>query len=187
LSPEERRGQGLVNAGPQPNPGEAAEGNASSPTKWIIPVVLLVIAILCGVGIWLVVKKKAWKKPPRLSLIILRWLTKHHLHIPSWLAWWDWYTSLPDLARQYFWLEKLAVYSGLVSKLSGTPAELVIELSKAMPDQLPAARQFLEGLYLELYSREKDYPANECKAAGAALQKGLIKAIRDRLFNFDMK
>jgi transglutaminase-like putative cysteine protease len=187
LSPEERRGQGLGNTGLQPNPGEETEGIATSPAKWIIPVILLVIATLCGVGIWLVAKKKAWKKPPRLSLIILRWLTAHHLHIPSWLAWWDWYTGLSDLARQYFWLEKLAVFSGLVSKLSGTPAELIIELTDAMPDQLPAARQFLDGLYMELYSREKDYPANECKAAGAALQKGLIKAIRERLFHISMK
>ena len=186
LSPEERRGQGLGNTGLQPNPGGATEGIATSPVRWIIPVVLLVIAILCGVGIWLVIKKKAWKKPPRLSLIILRWLTAHHLHIPSWLAWWDWYTGLPDVARQYYWMEKLAVYSGLASKLSGTPAELISDLAKAMPEQRPAARQFLEGLYLELYSREKDYPANECKAAGAALQKGLIKTIRDRLFHMDM-
>ena len=61
LSPEERRGQGLGNTGLQPNPGEHVEGIASSPAKWIIPVVLLVIAILCGVGIWLVIKKRPGK------------------------------------------------------------------------------------------------------------------------------
>jgi hypothetical protein len=127
------------------------------------------------VGLWLVFVKKRWKKPPRLLQMLLDWMAAHHIPIPRWMAGWNWYSGLTVPARQYFWIEKLALWTGLISYLPVTPAELLTGVAAKIPDLRTAAGQFQTGLYHELYSPDRKYAFLECQKAGNILQKGILK------------
>jgi hypothetical protein len=105
------------------------------------------------------------------------------MHIPDWLYWWDWYSGLSTLAVQYYWIEKFAMLTRLIPSLPVTPAVLLASLIVQFPELRQAANQFKTGLYKELYSQDKDYNLVDCKAAGAALQKGIVSGFWNRVFH----
>lgn len=173
LTPEERRGNMETISEPPASPEDTAAAAQKIISNRMIALIVVIVAIVCGIGLWFVYFRKRWKKLPRLSLLILNWLAAHKIPIPDWLAWWNWYTGLSDLALQYYWIEKLALHSGLTPTAPATPAELLALLARRMPQLKTAASLFRFGLYRELYSREKEYDRVECKTAGAVVQKEL--------------
>lgn len=182
LSPEERRST-LGEISPEDQPLDETEDDPRLiRSRWIFAVTLIILAILIVFTIWWISRKQNWKKPPRLSSMILMWLKKHHKPIPVWLAEWDWYSGLPDLAVQYFWLEKIALFSRTIPDLPTTPGELLTELAVRMPDCSPQVKQFHDGLYQQLYSREHSHSIPECKTAGYVLQNRLLKEWRNKIF-----
>ncbi len=184
LSPEERRGNQGEAPQPEPNMGEPeAENGQVTPARWITYILIAILVILILVGLWLVIGRRYWKKPPRLSSILLKWLRFLHIPIPRWLTWWDWYTGLSDIAVRYYWIEKLAVNTGFVSITPSTPSDLLTALAVALPESRPDIDLFHQGLYRELYSRDKVYSRQECRAAGAALQRDLVSGIIDKLLH----
>ncbi|HEX7557480.1 MAG TPA: transglutaminase-like domain-containing protein [Leptolinea sp.] len=185
ISPQERRASGETN----PQPAIPADGssdiNRLSPAKLVIYLLFAIIGLACVVTIWLVYRGKLWKKPPSLPNFLLRWLKSHQITIPDWLAWWAWYSGLSEVAVQYFWIERLAVLAGTAAKLPATPAELLFSMAEKIPEIRTTILIFQNGLYQELYSQEKSFDLNECKAAGAALQRALLIRIWNRLIHFN--
>lgn len=173
ITAEDRRSNASLPP-PSTGPNEADEVQKSTTTRWIIWAIVLLMVILCVVGLWLVFVKKRWKKPPRLLKMLLDWMAAHHIPIPRWMAAWNWYSGLTVPARQYFWIEKLALWTGLIDFLPVTPAELLMGLGAQIPDLRTAASQFQTGLYYELYSPHRQYAFTECQNAGHILQKGIL-------------
>lgn len=177
-------GQQVIQEAQAATPDAQGEGNRVEPPtpRWILFVLLLLAAALCIVGIWLTAKGKRWFKLPRFSRLIMRWLSALHWRIPAWLAGWDWYSGLPEPARRYVQLEMVSRFFRLSAENPGTPYELLDTLAKILPESSADLMTYKEGLYRSLYSEEKDYRAEDCRAAGAALQNALWKACIKRLF-----
>jgi transglutaminase-like putative cysteine protease len=182
LTSEERRG-GIQPESSQPTETLQDDSPSEPPVPgWIYGLGLVAVVILAGIGIWLMYFRKNSKKLPRLSLIILNWLQAHNISVPDWLSWWNWYTGLSDLAVQYYWIEKMALFTGLVKSMPGTPSELLSSLVRQIPELRSTAARFRYGLYYELYSEDKNYDLQECKAAGAALHKQIRSYFFHRIF-----
>jgi len=182
ITAEDRRANASLPP-PTAGPSEADDAQKNTQTRWIILLILLLVVVLCAVGLWLVFVKKRWKKPPRLLQMLLDWMAAHHIPIPRWMAGWNWYSGLTVPARQYFWIEKLALWTGLISYLPVTPAELLTGVAAKIPDLRTAAGQFQTGLYHELYSPDRKYAFLECQKAGNILQKGILKEFWRKLTN----
>lgn len=182
ITAEDRRANASL---PPPSTGPSEANNEQKTTwpRWIILAIVLLVAILCAMGLWLVFVKKRWKKPPRLLQMLLDWMAARHIPIPRWMAAWNWYSELTIPARQYYWIEKLSLWTGLITFLPVTPAELLTGVAVLIPDLRKAASQFQIGLYYELYSPDKQYEFEECHRAGILLQKGIMKEFWRKLFN----
>ncbi len=142
-------------------------------SRWGIPAIVLMALIVCGAGIWLGFRKNIWKKPPRLSRLVMKWVSALHWKVPGWLARWDWYTSLPEMGKQYVRLVTLARLFRLCPDTSLTPYEMLDGLLKIMPEAANDLSVFKAGLYTALYSPDPDYVDESGRAAGAALQKAM--------------
>jgi hypothetical protein len=70
----------------------------------------------------------------------------------------------------------------LVKKDVTVPSELMRILKSEMPELTETIHVFQEGLYAEIYSRQKNYDMESCKTAGAALQRALVIRFFQALF-----
>jgi transglutaminase-like putative cysteine protease len=150
--------------------------------RWTLLTLLLIAALICGAGIWLGFKKNFWKKPPRISRLILKWLSALHWRIPNWLARWDWYNNLPEPGQQYVRLAKLAGLFRMSPDVPVTPYELLDTLEVYMPDSGRDISTFKAGLYNALYSSDPGYIDDKCRAAGTALLQAIWNAFWKNLF-----
>jgi hypothetical protein len=103
--------------------------------------------------------------------------------VPDWLAYWDWYNSLPEPGKQYVGLVRLSRMFQMSPGTIQTPYELLDGLSVWIPENARDLAVFKSGLYTALYSPETGQDDEKCRAAGTALQKALWKAFRKRLFH----
>jgi transglutaminase-like putative cysteine protease len=110
--------------------------------------------------------------PKRLE----RWFEIRKYVAPGWVQTWAWYDSLSDPARQYFRLERLAYALKIIDHSTLVPSELLNKLRMRFPDQVDSIEKFQAGLYSEIYSKDRLYDQHNCKSAGAALQRALIKS-----------
>jgi hypothetical protein len=107
---------------------------------------------------------------------LIRWFEFWKYSAPGWINTWAWYDSLSDPARQYYRLERLAYALRIIDRTSMVPSELMKKLRMEFPDQTESVEKFKTGLYAEIYSKDRLYDQYNCKTAGAALQRILIKS-----------
>jgi transglutaminase-like putative cysteine protease len=169
--------------GPQPNAEGEKDRNDKPVIRWILPLILLIATLLCGAGIWLGFRKNIWKKPPRITRLIMKWLSALHWRVPDWLARWDWYNSLPEPGKQYVQLARTARIFRMSPGTPLTPYELLDRLAAWIPGNALDLAVFKSGLYTALYSPQPGDDDEKCRAAGTALQKALWKAFWIRLFH----
>jgi hypothetical protein len=112
-----------------------------------------------------------------IVFILVNILRENGSPIPGWLSSWYWFENLPVPAKQFIGIQFLSRKLGLFENKSYLPSEVFLILKRELPAAENLIDTFQEGFIAEMYSFERIYNREACKAAGAALQKKLFTQI----------